>query len=153
MPDLPTGTVTFLFTDIKGSTRLWEQHPEAMQAALARHDALLAEGIHQHGGRVVKSRGEGDSLFAVFVHATDAVAAACALQQTLLADAWAEEGRPGTGEAGERLSLRVRMALHTAAAELREGDYYGLGVNRCARLRPSPTAARCCWNDSSSPGL
>src|SRR5205809_1040036 len=65
MSDLPTGTVTFLFTDIEGSTRLWEQHPEAMRAALVRHDALLTAGIQQHGGQVVKSRGEGDSLFAV----------------------------------------------------------------------------------------
>jgi class 3 adenylate cyclase len=75
MPDLPTGTVTFLFTDIEGSTRLWEQHPAAMHPALARHDALLAAGIQQHGGVVVKSRGEVDSFFAVFPHAPAALAA------------------------------------------------------------------------------
>src|SRR3954447_3647157 len=61
MAELPAGTVTFLFTDIEGSTRLWEQHPEAMPAALARHDGLLTEGIQSHGGGVVKSRGEGDT--------------------------------------------------------------------------------------------
>src|SRR5438270_2700077 len=110
MPGLPTGTVTFLFTDIEGSTRLWEQHPEAMPPALARHDALLTAGIQQHGGVVVKSRGEGDSLFAVFARASDAVTAACALQQALLAEPWPLSS-----------SLRVRMALHTGEAEQREG--------------------------------
>jgi predicted ATPase/class 3 adenylate cyclase len=121
---LPTGTVTFLFTDIEGSTRLWEQHPEAMGAAVARHDALAAAVIAPHRGVLVKSRGEGDSLFAVFAQASDALAAASALQQAVLAEPWPAE-----------TPLRVRIALHTAAAELRDGDYYGLGVNRCARLR------------------
>src|SRR2546423_4407900 len=86
---LPSGTVTFLLTDIEGSTRLWEAHPEAMQAALARHDALAAAVIAQHAGTLVKSRGEGDSLFAVFPHANEAVAAAGALQQAFLAEPWA----------------------------------------------------------------
>src|SRR5437868_715032 len=121
---LPTGTVTFLFTDIEGSTKLWEQHPEAMRAALLRHDALLTQGIRQHGGVVVKSRGEGDSLFAVFTGARDAMLAACALQQALVAEPWPEAAR-----------LRVRMALHTGEADARDGDYYGLPVNHCARLR------------------
>src|SRR6266700_2323368 len=75
MPDLPIGTVTFLFTDIEGSTRLWEQCPAAMRTAVARHDALLAQGIRQYGGVVIKSRGEGGSLFGVFARATDAAAA------------------------------------------------------------------------------
>jgi class 3 adenylate cyclase len=66
---LPHGTATFLFTDIEGSTRLWEQHPDAMRLVLARHDALAAAVIEQHGGTLVKSRGEGDSLFAVFPRA------------------------------------------------------------------------------------
>src|SRR5205085_6532239 len=122
--DLPARTLTFLFTDIEGSTRLWEQDREAMAAALDRHDALLVRGIEQHGGCVVKSRGEGDSFFAVFPRAADAVAAACALQQALLAEPWATAA-----------PLRVRMALHTERAERRGGDYYGPGVNRCARLR------------------
>src|SRR5207249_3964676 len=103
---------TFLFTDIEGSTRLWEQHPEVMSAASARHDALLCAGIQQQGGVVVKSRGEGDSLFAVFAHATDAVAAACSLQQALLIEPWPTPS-----------PLRVRIALHTALAELRDDDY------------------------------
>jgi class 3 adenylate cyclase len=66
---LPTGTFTFLFTDIEGSTRLWEQHPEAMHEAILRHNALLTHGIHQHADQVVKSRGGGDSFFAVFSRA------------------------------------------------------------------------------------
>lgn len=124
MPELPTGTVTFLLTDIEGSTRLWEQYPEAMRAALARHDALAEAIIAQHGGVLVKSRGEGDSLFAVFDRATEAVAAACDLQRAFVAEPW---------PAG--IPLRVRMALHTGELDHREGDYYGTAVNRCARLR------------------
>src|SRR5713226_8765056 len=124
MSDLPTGTVTFLFTDIEGSTKLWENHPQAMEVALARHDALAAEVIAKHSGILVKHRGEGDSLFAVFARAADAVAAACGLQRALHAESWPAE-----------TPLRVRMALHTGDAAMREGDYYGAAVNRCARLR------------------
>lgn len=124
MPLLPSGTVTFLLTDIEGSTRLWTERPDAMKAAVERHDALLAAGIEANGGALIKSRLEGDSIFAVFARTTDAVAAAVALQQALLAEAWTTS-RP----------LRVRMALHTGEADLRDGDYYGPSVNRCARLR------------------
>jgi class 3 adenylate cyclase len=124
MAELPTGLVTFLFTDIEGSTALWEQEPAAMRAAVARHDALLGAGIEGHGGVVVKSRGEGDSFFAVFGRASDAAGTATALQRVLQAEAWPTDA-----------SLRVRMALHTGEAELRDGDYYGEAVNRCARLR------------------
>src|ERR687885_500475 len=124
MADLPTGTVTFLFTDIEGSTTLWEQQPDAARAALARHDALVEQIVAAHDGAVVRPRGEGDSRFAVFARATDAVAAAAALQQALYAEPWFTP-----------LPLRARMALHTGEADLRDGDYYGTGVNRCARLR------------------
>src|ERR687885_1411248 len=88
MADLPTGTVTFLLTDIAGSTRLWEQDAAAMRQALARHDALIETSIVQYGGVVVRPRGEGDSRFAVFARATDAVAAAAHLQQALWAEVW-----------------------------------------------------------------
>jgi predicted ATPase/class 3 adenylate cyclase len=135
MPELPTGTVTFLFTDIEGSTRLWEQHPAAMPAALARHDALLTTAIQEYEGVVVKSRGEGDSLFAVFARATDAVTAACAAQQAILTEPWPLPSPPRGGAGGGVRPLRVRVALYTGEADQREGDYYGLGVNRCARLR------------------
>ena len=124
MPDLPTGTVTFLFTDIEGSTALWEQHRDAMRQALVQHDALVDQVVAEHGGQVVRPRGEGDSRFAVFARATDAVTAAATLQQALHAEAWPTP-----------TPLRVRMALHTGEADLREGDYYGSAVNRCARLR------------------
>jgi class 3 adenylate cyclase len=73
---LPAGTVTFLLTDIEGSTRLWEAAPEAMEMALERHDRLVAEVLGEHGGVVVTSRGEGDSFFAVFASAAAAVEAA-----------------------------------------------------------------------------
>src|SRR5215470_17964999 len=103
MSEVPTGTVTFLFTDIEGSTARWERHPQAMRAALARHDALLQEGIAAQGGVVVTERGEGDSFFALFARATDALAAACAVQLALVAELWPEDLAP----------VRVRMALHT----------------------------------------
>src|SRR5262249_17447546 len=124
MVDLPTGTVTFLLTDVEGSTQLWQQAPEAMRHALARHDALITSVVEQHRGRVVKSRGEGDSLFAVFGRPSDAVAAAAALQQALWAEPWPSAG-----------PIRVRIALHTGEAEARAGDYFGLAVNRAARIR------------------
>src|SRR5918911_255369 len=88
VPNLPSGTLTFLFTDIEGSTRLWEEHPEAMRLALARHDALAADLFDRHGGVLVKGRGEGDSLFAVFPRASDAVAAAGVLQRSFLQEPW-----------------------------------------------------------------
>jgi predicted ATPase/class 3 adenylate cyclase len=116
--------VTFLFTDVEGSTRLWEAHPEPMRAALVEHDALIEFLTAQHGGVVVRPRGEGDSRFCVFARATDAVAAAAAIHQALHAVPWPAE-----------TPLRVRLAVHTGEADLREGDYYGGAVNRAARLR------------------
>src|SRR5215203_2667499 len=124
MSSLPTGIVTFLFTDIEGSTTLWEQHPEEMRVALARHDTLVEDAITGHSGVVVRPRGEGDSRFAVFPLATDAVQAAIAIQKALYVEPWQTP-----------ISLRVRIALHTGDADLRAGDYYGSAVNRCARLR------------------
>ena len=124
MAELPSGTVTFLLTDIEGSTALWERLPEAMRLTVARHDALLTERIEQHRGSVIRSRGEGDSFFAVFGRANDAVAAAREIQQALRVETWPTE-----------TPLRVRMAMHTGEAELRAGDYFGSAVNRCARLR------------------
>jgi predicted ATPase/class 3 adenylate cyclase/Tfp pilus assembly protein PilF/DNA-binding XRE family transcriptional regulator len=121
---LPTGTLTFLLTDIEGSTTLWDRYPAAMQAALARHDALFDEVLARHGGRQVKERGEGDSIFAVFTSPSAALAAVCALQQALLAEPWPLEA-----------PLRVRMGLHTGEAALRDGGYYGVTVNRTARIR------------------
>ena len=78
---MPGGTVTFLLTDIEGSTRMWEAHPAAMQHALKRHNACVRAAVEGHGGTVVTSRGEGDSFFAVFASAVDAVNAAAACQR------------------------------------------------------------------------
>jgi len=124
MRDLPTGTVTFLLTDIEGSTALWERQPEATRSALERHDAIIESAVAREGGAVVRPRGEGDSRFAAFDRASDAIAAACAIQRALVAEFW--RGTP---------ALRVRIALHTGETDIRQGDYYGNAVNRCARLR------------------
>ena len=86
MPDLPDGTVTFLLTDVEGSTALWEEAPEAMHAALARHDALFEAAVVQRGGVHIRPRGEGDSRFAVFAAAPDAVAAALAIQRAFASE-------------------------------------------------------------------
>jgi predicted ATPase/class 3 adenylate cyclase len=119
----PTGTVTFLFTDIEGSTRLWESYPEALSLALSRHDEILRAVIEANKGSVVKSTGDG--FHAVFSTATQALEAALEAQRALMREEWAEKVGP----------LRVRMALHTGAAtEERDGDYYGPAVNRAARL-------------------
>jgi class 3 adenylate cyclase len=118
----PTGTVTFLFTDIEGSTKMWEGSPEAMRIALARHDEILREAIEARRGYVFKTL--GDAFCTVFTTAQDALEAALAAQRALVSEAWSEE----IG------SLRVRMALHTGAAEERGGDYFGPPLNRVARL-------------------
>jgi predicted ATPase/class 3 adenylate cyclase len=115
------GTVTFLFTDLEGSTRLWEDFPDAMQDALARHDALLRDAILAGNGRIVKMRGDG--VHAVFGSAHDALGAAAGAQRAISAEPWGVTG-----------PLRVRIGVHTGDAELREGDYYGTAVNRAARL-------------------
>ena len=121
MRTLPTGTVTLFFTDIEGSTRLWEQHPEAMGAALQRHDSLLRSVIESKGGYVFKT--VGDAFCAAFASAANAVEAGIAAQQGLQAERWPEHA-----------DLRVRMALHTGKCEERDGDYFGPTVNRTARL-------------------
>ena len=121
MTDLPSGTVTFLFTDIEGSTRRWEEHPAAMRTAVDRHFALLRDAIGAHGGYVF--RNEGDGLCAAFPTAPQGLAAALQAQLALHKEHWPE------GDA-----LRVRMALHTGAADVQEGDYVGACMNRMGRL-------------------
>ena len=118
----PTGTVTFLFTDIEGSTRLWETDSESMSEALARHDELLKSAIEARGGYVFKT--VGDAFCAAFGTATDALEAALASQRALLEEGWADEIE----------AIRVRMALHAGEAEERGGDYFGPTLNRVARL-------------------
>ena len=102
MTELPSGTVTFLFTDIEGSTRLWEEHPDAMRDALARHDELLREAIEAHGGYVVKTTGDG--FHAAFATADAGVSAAIAAQRALdgevVAVAGAVAGADGSAHGG-----------------------------------------------------
>ncbi len=124
MTELPSGKVTFVLTDIEGSTALWERHPDAMGQTVARHDELLAAEIERRDGMVIHNRGEGDSFFAVFRRAIDAVTAARDIQRALRAEAWPTKE-----------PLRVRIGVHTGEAELRNNDYFGSAVNRCARIR------------------
>jgi predicted ATPase/class 3 adenylate cyclase len=116
------GTYSFLFTDIEGSTRLWEQHPEAMQDALAKHDAILRAAIAANAGEVVKATGDG--CHAAFDSALNGVRAALDAQLALEAAAW-DVPKPG---------IRVRMGLHSGQAEQRAGDYFGPALNRAARI-------------------
>jgi predicted ATPase/class 3 adenylate cyclase len=121
MGELPVGTVTFLFTDIEGSTRLWQEDEASMRQAVARHDQLLGDVIADYGGVVFSTMGDG--LAAAFQTASAAVSCAVEAQRMLDQESW-ETVRP----------LRVRMGLHTGEAELRGGDYFGTVVNRAARL-------------------
>src|SRR5687768_10658627 len=117
----PTGTVTLLFTDIEGSTRLWEERPDAMRVALARHDQLMREAIERHQGFVFKTI--GDAFCAAFADPVEGVEAAIDAQTSLFAEPW--EGVPG---------IRVRMALHLGDPVCRDNDYFGPTVNRVARI-------------------
>ena len=121
MTSPPTGTLTFLFTDIEGSTKMWERSPQAMQAALARHDEIIRRAKEERGGYVFKT--VGDAFCCAFWTATEALDTALEVQRTLFEEEWQETG-----------PLRVRMALHIGAAEERDGDYFGPPVNRVARL-------------------
>jgi len=118
---IPTGTVTLLFTDIEGSTRIWDAEPEAMTVALRRHDEILRGAIEQAGGYVFKTM--GDAFCAAFSTAEAAVSAAVAAQRALSGQEWPTKQPIG-----------VRMALHTGACEERDNDYFGPAVNRVARL-------------------
>ena len=119
--DRPSGTVTFLFTDIVGSSERWERAPEAMRAAVAEHDRVVGAALDAHGGTVFATGGDG---FAVaFAQASEAVAAALDAQRALAAVAWPEGA-----------DVEVRMGLHTGEADERGGDYFGPAVNRAARL-------------------
>jgi predicted ATPase/class 3 adenylate cyclase len=121
---LPSGVVTFVLSDIVGSTSLWEQHPQGMADAVARHAGLIHQAMEASGGVVLKARGEGDSTFSVFARASDAVVAALAAQRALVGEGWPES-----------TPILVRIAVHTGEAFERDGDYYGPTVNRAARIR------------------
>ncbi|MEN8040959.1 MAG: adenylate/guanylate cyclase domain-containing protein [Actinomycetota bacterium] len=118
----PTGTVTFLFTDIEGSTRLWDQHPDAMAHALEAHDALLTEVVRAHSGYVFSQAGDGWGIS--FSSPTHAIGAALEIQDRLSTAQWEA---PIT-------EIRVRMGIHTGTSVERDGDYFGTTVNRAARV-------------------
>ncbi len=126
-----TRAVTFLLTDIEGSTAAWEANAEAMAVALARHDELVEQVVTSRGGRLIKTRGEGDAAFSVFERPSAAAAAAMELQDAILHEPWALLE-----------PMRIRVALHTGEAELRDGDYFGRAVNRAARLRSLATGGQ-----------
>ncbi len=121
---LPDGIVTFLMTDVVESTVLWIHSRAQMYAAMRRHDQLLSAAIEANGGIVIKERGEGDSFFAVFLRATDAVVAALDAQKAILAEPWRD-----------RIQISVRMAVLTGEADAQDRDYRSPAVNRCAKLR------------------
>jgi class 3 adenylate cyclase len=121
MVEVPSGTVTLLFTDVEGSTRLLKQLGPAYGEVLAEHHRLMRAALEQHGGREMDSQGE--AFFAVFSRAKDAVAAAIAAQRAHAAHDWPDD-----------VEVRVRMGLHTAEPEVIGDQYFGLGVHRAARL-------------------
>jgi adenylate cyclase len=121
MSGYPVGTVTFLFTDIVGSSELWERNHDAMQSAMTVHDRIVQQCVDLHSGVEVKHTGDG--IFAVFTSAFDAVAASYDLQAAMLAEDWGELG-----------SFTIRCGLHTGEAQLRAEDYFGPEVNRAARV-------------------
>lgn len=123
MTRLPEGTITFMLTDLKGSTLAWESQPKAMRAAMVRHDEILAAAVQAHDGARVEAGREGDSILAVFRTAANGAACALEIQKHFSAETW-----PG------ELDLKVRVALHTGEAQLRDDHYFGAALNRCARL-------------------
>jgi predicted ATPase/class 3 adenylate cyclase len=122
MPDLPSGTLTFLFSDVEGSTQLLERHGAAMGAALARHHVLFEAIVARHDGAIFET--VGDAVYAAFARPGDAVAAALEAQRALAAEDWGAIGR-----------LAVRIALHTGQVERRGDHYFGPALFRCARLQ------------------
>jgi class 3 adenylate cyclase len=135
VPELPTGTITLLVTDIEGSTGLWERYPQTMPAAMDRHDTILREAIASGGGAVFRT--VGDAFFAAFPTAAGALQTALDVQRGLFAEPWgaffaAPAPQPRAPAAQPRIA--VRMALHTSQVELRDGEYFGPPLNRVARL-------------------
>jgi predicted ATPase/class 3 adenylate cyclase len=123
MAGLPEGTLTFMLTDLVGSTRAWESAPAAMRDAMAGHDRIVERCLDRHHGTEVPSGRAGDSILAVFPTAAEAAACALSLQRAFAAERWPAE-----------VKLEIRVALHSGEAELRQGQYHGQVLNRCARL-------------------
>jgi class 3 adenylate cyclase len=134
--DLPTGTVTFLFTDVEGSTRLLQRLGERYRAVQERHDAILRAAVGATGGRVVGT--EGDSFFAVFTTPGAALGAAVRAQQDLAAGPWPDDA-----------AVRVRMGLHTGEGVLGGDNYLGLDVNRAARIASAAHGGQLLVSDAT----
>jgi predicted ATPase/class 3 adenylate cyclase len=128
---------TFLFTDIEASTRLWEENPEAMPAALARHDSILHAAVEGSSGRVLKTTGDG--MIAIFESAGDAVAASIQAQREIAKQEW-QTPEP----------LRVRMGMHTGDSEERDGDYFGPTLNRTARIMAAAHGGQILVSDTAA---
>jgi len=133
----PSGTVTFLFTDIQGSSRLWEQHPVQMTAAIARHDELLHAAVTEHDGVVFATAGDGIAV--AFRTPTDAVAAARSIRTALDAEQWPDP-----------VDLKVRLGVHTGEAVERNGDYLGATVNRAARVMAAAHGGQTLISDATA---
>ncbi len=134
----PNDVVTFFFTDIEGSTRLWELHPDAMREALVGHDAIVADTVAAHRGRVFSTA--GDSFSAAFADPAGAVRAAIDVQRRIR-------------EAGLPVPVRVRAALHSGPAEHRDDDYFGPTLNRCARLLVAAHGGQVLLSDAARVAL
>ena len=115
---------TFLMTDIEGSALLWDEDAGLMSTALEQHDELIEETVSAYGGRLIKSKGEGDATLSVFGNVGDGASAAVAVQRGFRRHPWATN-RP----------ITLRMSLDTGEAEARADDFFGPVLNRCARLR------------------
>lgn len=137
MVERPTGTVTFLFTDVEGSTRAWEEHPRDMGAALAKHDAILTEAIESRNGYVFATG--GDAFSAAFSDPLDAATVALEVQQAMSEADWGPVG-----------PLRVRMALHTGITEERDGDYFGPPLNRTARIMSAASGGEVLLSETTA---
>lgn len=124
MRELPTGVVTFMMTDVEGSTRLWESNPQEMLKAISRLDALIPEVIGPFSGVQPRDQGEGDSSVGAFGSASDAVGCALELQRRMNSESWSDE-----------TPLKVRVALHSGVGEVVNGNYRGVVLSRAARLR------------------
>ena len=138
---LPSGTVTFLLTDLEGSTRLWEQNPDAMKAAMVRHDELLEKAIAEHRGHVFSRMGDG--MAAAFATAGDAVLAAATFKQVLAEENW-----------HTAVPLKARIGLHTAeAVVVHQTGYASLPINRCARLMAAAHGGQIVISGATQPLL
>lgn len=122
--EVPTGTVTFLATEVEDSAALWERRPAAMRESLARHDAIVTDGVERYGGWLPNNPAGADGVVAIFTRPSDAMACALFVQRALSSESWPRDA-----------PLRVRIALHTGEAEIREGSYSGPALYRAIRLR------------------